>query len=309
MLTIRVLGSAAGGGFPQWNCRCEGCRRARAGDPAATPRTQSSLAVSGGDGRWLIINASPDIRQQLEAAPPLHPQHGIRHSPVAAVLLTNADVDHITGLLTLREMQAFPVYATERVHTIIGNNSVFNVLNSQMVARRVMALNHPFVPSDATNSPFPFEVEVFAVPGKVALWLEDSNAPNFGSVSEDTVAVMVTDRATGKRFFHIPGCAALPDWLGDRLRGTDLVFFDGTTWTEEEMIHADAGSKTAQRMGHMAMSGPDGSMAAFGTLGVGRKIYIHINNTNPVLLADSAQRAAAERAGWEIAFDGMEITL
>lgn len=308
-MRVLVLGSAAGGGFPQWNCGCEGCRRARSGDPAAKPRTQSSIAVSADGERWLLINASPDLRAQIEANPALHPKHGVRHSPISAAMMTNADIDHVAGLLTLRESQPLAVYATKRVHKVLAGNSVFQVLNPTFVERREIALDTPFEVADKSGEPLGLSVETFAVPGKVALYLEDESRADFGSVAEDTVAVMVRDTRTGAAFCHIPGCASMPDWLADRLRGLPLVFFDGTTWTDDEMAVSGTGVKTAQRMGHMCMSGPAGSIAAFSELGVGRRIFIHINNTNPVLLEDSPQRREAESLGWEISHDGMEVTL
>lgn len=308
-MRIVVLGSAAGGGFPQWNSNGPGCRRARAGDPAAKPRTQSSVAASADGERWLLLNASPDLRLQIEATPVLHPRRGVRHSPIAAVATTNADIDHITGLLTLREGHAFALYATPRVLGVLASNSVFNVLNPANVDRRPAALDEVFQPADAAGEPLGLTVEAFAVPGKVALYLENEKAENFGSAPEDTVALRIEETATGRAFFYIPGCAAVPDRLADRLRGADLVFFDGTTWTDDEMARMGAGTKTAGRMGHMCMDGPQGSIAAFAGLDVKRKIFIHINNTNPVLLEDSPERRQAEAEGWEIAWDGMEETL
>ncbi len=308
-MRILVLGSAAGGGFPQWNCACEGCRRARAGDPLARARTQSSIAVSTDEDCWLLLNASPDLRAQITGNPALHPKEGVRSSPLAAAVLTNADIDHITGLLSLRESQPFAVYATARVHRVLADNTVFQVLNAGLVPRRAMSLDEPFQPETVDGEPLGLTVEAFAVPGKVALYLEDETAPSFGSTPEDTVALRVTDSKTGVGFFYIPGCAALPDGLAQRLRGAPLVLFDGTTWTDDEMQRSGTGVKTAARMGHMAMSGPAGSIAAFEPLGVARKIFIHINNTNPVLLEDSAERRSAEAAGWDIAFDGMELRL
>lgn len=315
-MKILVLGSAAGGGFPQWNCGCVGCRRARSGDPAAKPRTQSSLAVSADGRRWALLNASPDLGAQLLASPALHPPASpgasvTRGNPIAAAVLTNADIDHVAGLLTLRESHPFAVYATARVQSVLAANSVFNVLNPALVPRRVMSLGAPFQPADADGVPLGLDIEAFAVPGKVALYLEDEAAgPSFGSVAEDTVALRVrpTD-GSSDGFFYIPGCAALPGWLADRLYGAPLVLFDGTTWTDDEMIRSGTGVKTAARMGHMAMSGPDGSLAAFAPLKVGQKIYIHINNTNPALLEDSPERREAEAAGWRIAQDGLELTL
>ncbi len=309
-MKILVLGSAAGGGFPQWNCNCEGCRRARAGDPLAQARTQSSVAVTADGSQWVLLNASPDLRAQINGNPALHPQRGLRGSPLAAVVLTNADIDHIAGLLTLREAQPFSVYATGRVHDVLASNSVFQVLSAGLVARRPVKLDQPFRPAGPRGSELGIEVEAFAVPGKVALYLEDPSADaNYGSRPEDTVALKVTDWRHGKSFFYVPGCASMPDWLAERLRGADLVLFDGTTWTEDEMLVTGTGTKSASRMGHMAMSGSGGTIAAFANLDIARKAFIHINNTNPVLLHDSAERHQAEAAGWEITYDGMEFPL
>lgn len=308
MLRIIVLGAGAGGGFPQWNCNCPNCRRARAGDPAARPLTQSSLAVSGDGGRsWHLLNASPDLRQQIGQTPALHPREGARHSPIAGVVLTNADVDHVTGLLTLRESQPLVIHATPRVLAVLRANAIFNVLDRCLVSTRPLALERAedLVGPDGQSSGL--TVTAFAVPGKVALWLEDPALANFGSVAEDTVGLEVA--SGGRRFFYLPGCASLPAGLAERIRGADLVFFDGTTYRDDEMIALGLGTKTARRMGHMAMGGADGTIAAFAPLGVHRKIFIHINNSNPVLLADSAERAAVAAAGWEVAEDGMEVTL
>ncbi|NUB17513.1 pyrroloquinoline quinone biosynthesis protein B, partial [Azospirillum brasilense] len=214
------------------------------------------------------------------------------------------DVHKRQGLLPLRESQPLAVYAPDRVHRVLDANAVFRVVNPELAPRRPMALDRPWVPADAAGNPFPFEIEAFAVPGKVALYLEDPSAAGFGSVAEDTVALRIRDRNGDGEFFYIPGCSAMPGWLTDRLRGAPLVLFDGTTWTDDEMIRAGTGSKTGQRMGHMAMSGPDGSIAAFAGLGVRRKGFVHINNTNPALRHDPPERAAASPHGWESRPDG-----
>ena len=309
MIDILILGSAAGGGFPQWNCNCDLCRRAREGDPAVHQRTQSSLAISSGDGNWFLLNASPDLRKQINDNPALHPKTGHRHSPIAGVVLTNADVDHIAGLLNLRESQPLSVYATPRVHAVLGGNSVFGVLNPAFVERRDLALGVTTSLANKDGVANGITVEPFAVPGKVALYLEDPNAENFGSVAEDTVALRITDTSTGKFFFYVPGCASMPPELAETLRGAALVFFDGTVWEDEEMISTQTGVKTGSRMGHMHLHGDDGTIAAFAGLDVTRKIFVHINNTNPVLDDDSPERKQAEGAGWEIGFDGMGVTL
>lgn len=307
-MKILVLGSAAGGGFPQWNCNCGTCRRARSGDRAALPRTQSSLAVSPDGERWVLLNASPDLSQQIRDNRALHPRGDGRHSPIAAVTLTNGDVDHVAGLLTLRESHRFAVYATARVHQVLGANSIFNVLGADAVARRELGLDAPSEIADREGRSLGLQMTAFAVPGKVALYLEDPAAgPGFGTQTEDTIGLEV--RAGDRRFFYIPGCAAVPEKLAVRLTGAPLVLFDGTLWRDDEMIAAGMGAKTGRRMGHMSVDGADGTLAAFARLGVRRKVFIHMNNTNPILLADSPERARAREAGWEIAEDGMEIRL
>lgn len=309
-MRIHVLGSAAGGGFPQWNCNHPNSRRAREGAANAPARTQSSIAVSNDAERWFLFNASPDLRQQINDNAILHPRIGLRHSPIQGVVLTNADVDHITGLITLRESQPLTVYGTRRVHAVLAANAVFNVLNPQFVRRETMTLEQPTNLSNVDGSDSGIVVVPFSVPGKVALWLEDAaKGPNFGSVEEDTIALEVRDGRGRTQFFYIPGCASLPSMLGERLRGAPLVFFDGTLWTDDEMIRDKVGVKTGKRMGHMSVNDADGTLAAFRDLGVKRKIFIHINTTNPILLEDSPERAACTAAGWEVSRDGMEITV
>lgn len=294
-----MLGAAAGGGFPQWNSNAPACRRARAGDPAAPSRTQASLAISADGRRWTLLNAAPDLRQQIERVPALHPQAGLRSTPIESVVLTGGDVDVIAGLLTMREREAFGLYATARVHAVLDANPIFEVLSRAVVARHDLALG---VATDLSG----LTVELFAVPGKVPLYLERDDAPAI-ETNETTVGAAVSDgRST---LYYIPGCAAMTAELGERLRGADLVFFDGTLWRDDEMIVAGLGPKTGARMGHMSVSGPQGTMAAFRDLGVRRRVLIHINNSNPILLADSPERAAVEAAGWEVAYDGMEVAL
>jgi pyrroloquinoline quinone biosynthesis protein B len=305
---IIVLGSAAGGGFPQWNCNCDGCRRARGGDHAASPRTQASIAVSADGENWFLINASPDLRQQIGATPALQPQQDRRHSPIAGVVLTNGDIDHVAGLLSLRESQPLVLYATERVHGILRGNRIFGVLDAKLVQRRAMEIGQPLDLTTSAGKPAGLRVEAFVVPGKTALYMEDAAAgPGFGTQAGDVVGVMVS--SGNARFFYLPGCAAVDGALAARLAGAPLVFFDGTLWRDDEMIQAGVGDKTGQRMGHISVSGEKGSMAAFAALGVRRKVFIHVNNTNPILLDDSPERAAVTRAGWDVAFDGQEIVL
>ena len=306
---VRVLGSAAGGGYPQWNCNHPNSRRARQRDPAAPQRTQSSIAVSNDGERWALFNASPDLRQQINDNDILHPRQALRDSPINAVVLTNADVDHVAGLLNLRESQSFKLYGTRRVLSVLEANSIFNVLNPKFVAREPMALNEELEIMRPDGGTLGISVVPFAVPGKVALWLEDeSQGENFGTVDEDTIALEV--RGQGKTcFFYMPACARMTDALADRLRGAKLVFFDGTLWVDDEMVRDGVGVKTGKRMGHMSVSGDDGTMGVFADLDVGRKVFIHINTTNPILIADTPERAEVEAAGWEVSYDGMAIEI
>jgi pyrroloquinoline quinone biosynthesis protein B len=299
-MRIIVLGSAAGGGFPQWNSACPVGALAWRGDPAARWRTQCSLAVSEDGARWLLLNASPDLRQQILATPALHPRQAPRHSPIEAVVLTNGDVDHIAGLLSLRESQPLTVLATQDILDVLAANPIFNVLNPDHVSRQRLLPDEP-------TSIAGLRLQPFTVPGKVALYLEDDDL-EVGAESGATIGLEVRDER-GRGFFFVPGCAALSQGLAERLRGADLVFFDGTLWSDDEMIRTGTGIKTGRRMGHMSMSGADGSMAALGALGIRRTIYIHINNTNPALLETSPERAAVAAAGFEVAEDGMEIVL
>lgn len=302
-----VLGAAAGGAFPQWNSNAAACCRARAGDPLAQPRTQASLAVSADDRHWVLLNASPDLRQQIEQTPALQPNEGLRSSPIAAVVLTGGDVDAIAGLLTLRERQPLTVLATPTVHAVLDANPVFEVLNRAIVARRPVALDQPTPVPLPGGGPSGLTVELFAVPGKVPLYLETSD--EMPAIQEDgtTVGAAVSDGAA--TLFYIPGCAAMTPRLADRLRGAAAVFFDGTLWSDDEMVRAGLGPKTGRRMGHMSVSGQDGTLAAFEGLDVRRRVLLHINNSNPILLEDSPERAAVNAAGWDVAWDGMEVRL
>jgi pyrroloquinoline quinone biosynthesis protein B len=295
-----VLGSAAGGGVPQWNCRCPICELARAGDPRVSPRTQSSLALSADGENWLVVNASPDLRQQIAETRALHPRHGARHSPISAVLLTNGDVDHVAGLLTMRENQPFKLYATQGVLKAVDDNRIFGVCNPDFVPRVPVVMGETFEPVPGLRA------ELFTVPGKIALWLEDETM-KIGESTENTVGLEIT--AGGKRLLYIPGCAAITPEICDRIRGADALLFDGTLWHENEMIEQGLMKKTGSRMGHLSMSGPGGTIAALSAIDAGRKVFVHINNSNPVLDSASKERAAANAAGWETGYDGMEIRL
>jgi pyrroloquinoline quinone biosynthesis protein B len=254
-----------------------------------------------------LLNASPDLRQQIEAAQCLHPREGLRSSPIAGVVLTGGDVDAVAGLLTLRERHPFTVYATDRIHQVLDANPIFEVLARDIVVRRRVSIGTPIALTLSDGSPSGLSVELFAVPGKVPLYLEAATGTPPIVEGEDTVGVAVSH--AGRRLFYIPGCARMTGELAARLGGADVVLFDGTLWCDDEMLRAGVGAKTGLRMGHMSVGGPSGTLAAFRTIDVRRKILLHINNSNPILLDDSPERAQVEAAGWEVAYDGMDIEL
>ncbi|WP_198372987.1 pyrroloquinoline quinone biosynthesis protein PqqB, partial [Roseomonas rosulenta] len=285
------------------------CLRARAGDPAAPPRSQASLAVSADGARWALLNASPDLRAQIAATPALHPVPApgrIRHSPIAAVVLTGAEVDTIAGLLTLRERQPFALHAGAAALATLDANPIFNVLDRALVPRRDLPLGRPVALADAAGAPLGLTLEAFAVPGKVPLFEEAGADPGR---ADDGATIGLAVSAGGGELLFIPGCAAMTPGLAARIAGADTLLFDGTLFRDDEMIRAGAGPKTGQRMGHMSIHGPGGAIAALRDLPLRRRVFIHINNTNPVLLADSPERAQVAAAGWEVAEDGMEILI
>jgi pyrroloquinoline quinone biosynthesis protein B len=309
MLRIVVLGAAAGGGVPQWNCGCAVCQAARAGYPGLQS-TQASIAISADGEHWFLINASPDLRHQLIATPQLHPKGlWLRHSPIAGVVLTNSEVDAVAGLLSMREGSPFTIYAHPRVLAILKANSIFNVLSETNVKRQPIAIDQAFEPALPDGSPSGIEIVPFAVPGKGAWYLEGKTHPAGDDGAGDTLGLRISDKASGKHLYFLAACAQVTPELKQRLAGASLIFFDGTVWRDDELIAAGLGAKTGQSMGHISMSGENGAIAALADLGIDRKIFLHINNSNPALLQDSAERRTVERAGWQIPADGTEITL
>ena len=260
--------------------------------------------------RWLVVNAAPDLREQINRETALHPKTGLRSSPIAGVILTNGDVDAVAGLLNLRERTPFSIYAHARILEVLEANPIFGVLAPDVVRRVPCTLEETFVPRDVGGNDIGLRVTPFAVPGKIALFMEDAHdSDDFGTQEGDTVGLEFSDAEGSARLLYIANCARLTDMLCARCNGADLLFFDGTLWRDDEMVVSREGQKTGQRMGHIFMTGPRGSIAGLAELALGRRIFIHINNTNPVLLSDSAERRELEAAGWEVAYDGMELTL
>jgi pyrroloquinoline quinone biosynthesis protein B len=296
-LTAIVLGAAAGGAYPQWNCRCPVCTLAWDGDARVKPRTQAGIAVSAGDGRWTLINASPDLGQQIRVTRALRPQDRLRGSPIDAVVLTGAEIDQITGLLSLRESTPFTLYATPASHAAVGANAMFDAMKA--MTRRAVNPGERFALSGGV------EAELFLVPGKLPLYLEGED-PELAVESATNVGIELS--RDGARLVFVPGAAAVTEAMRVRFARAGAVLFDGTLFTDDEMLRAGTGEKTGRRMGHMPIDGEDGTLKALDGMAA-RRIFIHINNTNPIHIAGSPERAKAEAAGWEIAEDGMEIVL
>jgi pyrroloquinoline quinone biosynthesis protein B len=335
-----VLGSAAGGGYPQWNCSCKICALHWEGDPRVRRRTQSSVAVTVDGTRFAFLNCSPDIREQIAATPQLWPNAGaglknssfprkresrlptgehvasldsrfrgndahredvcVRHSPITDIVLTNADIDHIAGLLTLREMQPLTIWASLRVQEHLKSNSVFSALNSSVVKFQTVYVRQSFSPFDG------LDIEAFEVPGKVPLYQEASHGH---AVSRDGNTIGLHVRSAGKQLSYVPGCGDIDQLVLDDLKNCDALLFDGTLWQDDEMITSGTGQKTGRRMGHVPVSGDDGSIKALVTLAARTRYFVHMNNTNPLLIDRSPERLEAEASDWGVSYDGLEIVL
>jgi pyrroloquinoline quinone biosynthesis protein B len=293
-----VLGAAAGGGFPQWNCGCANCVRARAGDPAARPRTQAGVAVSAGQG-WLLVGASPDLRAQILANPELAPPDGTRDSPIGGVVLVSADVDGIAGLLVLREGHRFRIFAPAPILDVLAGNGIFASLDSALVERVEIAVGVP------VDTGLGLGLTLLAMPGKVPLYQEADRA---AAGAEAAVTYAARIESGGRVCVVAPACAQITDGVLHALHDADVVFFDGTLFRDDEMIRAGLSGKTGQRMGHVSVSGADGALARLAGLRA-RRVFFHINNSNPILMDDSPQRAQVVAAGFEVALDGMRIVL
>src|SRR5580693_7694933 len=275
MLRVVVLGAAAGGGVPQWNCGCRVCQAARTKHPELQS-TQASVAISADGDHWFLINASPDLRQQLIATPQLHPAAGkLRHSPIAGVVLTNGEVDAVAGLLSMREGWPFTIYAHAKVLAILETNSIFNVLNEKNVRRQPIEVDKAFEAALPDGSPSGIEILPFAVSGKSAWYLEGKAHPAGDDGAGDTLGLRIGDAASGRHMYFLAACAGVTDDLRSRLAGAPLIFFDGTVWRDDELIVAGLGSKTGQGMGHIAMSGEHGAIESLAGLDIERKIFLH----------------------------------
>ncbi|MBD1552166.1 pyrroloquinoline quinone biosynthesis protein PqqB [Pseudomonas typographi] len=301
---IQILGSAAGGGFPQWNCNCANCHGLRSGTLRATPRTQSSIALSDDGVNWVLCNASPDIRAQLQSFAPLQPGRALRDTGIQAVVLLDSQIDHTTGLLSLREGCPHPVWCTEMVHQDLTSGfPLFNMLehwNGGLLWNRIELTGHFTVPACPNLRFTPLPLRSAAPP---------YSPHRFDPHPGDNIGLVVEDLRTGGTLFYAPGLGQVDEALLATMASADCLLVDGTLWSDDEMQRRGVGMRTGREMGHLAQHGPGGMLDVLEGLPTPRKVLIHINNTNPILDEDSPERAELVRRNVEVAFDGMSIEL
>jgi len=297
---VHILGSAAGGGFPQWNCNCLNCAGLRAGSICAKARTQCSVAVSADGSRWSLLNASPDLRSQIFSFPDLLPKGGVRGSAIDAVLLSDAELDHVAGLLSLREAQPIRLYCTPQVFDwVFASNTIFSALNSPERFRVTTVEDRK---AETVGCGLGFEA-IF-VRGKVPTYVKTPAANCDGAA----VGYKLIDSGAGSSLLYVPAIKEIDERFIAAAAACDCLLFDGSFWSDDEMETRGAGTRTASSMGHLPISGRAGSLAQLGDLRI-RKIYTHINNTNPILVENSAERLEVEKAGWEVAEDGVDFVV
>jgi pyrroloquinoline quinone biosynthesis protein B len=309
-MRIKLLGSAAGGGFPQWNCNCHHCESARAGTFKGKSRTQTQVVVTNDDHTWLLLNASPDLRAQIEATPALHPRNAGRDSPIVSVLLTSGDIDQVAGLLSLRELQPFRVYCTPSIRRILQeDNSMFAMLNRvpNQVSWTEIGSNDSFHLLDVAGSESGIGCTVFSLGRRYPAYVSRERTASLNPEEALLGATLTT--SSGKRFAYMPAVPAVDDALLRRLEEADLVLFDGTFWSDDELIRVQGSGSTAREMGHIPVSGAEGSLRKLAGLRHPRKVFAHINNTNPVLDESGPEYAEVRTAGWEVAEDGWNFDL
>jgi len=309
-MRIRVLGSAAGGGFPQWNCNCRHCEASRAGTFAGKSRTQTQVAISNDDRAWFLFNTSPDLRTQIEATPALHPRNAGRDSPIAGVLLTSGDVDQIAGLLSLRELQPFRIYCTASIRRILQeDNSVFRMLNRVPGQVSWTEINFdgsfPLLTVAGNNSGI--SCTVFSLGSRYPAYVSRERTASLKP--EEALLGLMVASSSGRRFAYLPAVPAVDDSLLQRLEAADLLLFDGTFWSDEELIQAQGSGSTAREMGHIPVSGTEGSLHRLAGLRHPRKVFVHVNNTNPMLDESGPENREVRAAGWEVAEDGWRLDL
>lgn len=303
-MKVRVLGSGAGGGFPQWNCNCHNCHRLRHNAMNGKARSQSSIAVSTDNKNWLLINTSPDIRSQLEAFPAIQPKEGIRDTGIKAILLIDSQIDHTTGMLMLREGKPLEVYCTDMVKQDLTTGfPLFTMLKDYCT------VNHHAIPVDGSSFTIPaiedLRFYTQALKSKAPPYSPHRHDPHEG----DNIGVIIEQISTGKKVFYSPGLGEIEPHVMTAMQEVDCLLVDGTFWTDDEMCTQNISHKKAREIGHLPQSGPGGMIEVLSGVAKARKILIHINNTNPILDDDSEQRKTLDAAGIEVAYDGLEIDL
>jgi pyrroloquinoline quinone biosynthesis protein B len=309
-MRIEILGSAAGGGFPQWNCNCRNCRSLRAGNFPAKSRTQAQVAVSNDGRSWLLLNASPDLRLQIERTPVLQPRSAVRDSPISEVLLTSADIDQIAGLLSLRELQPFQIYCTNSLRRILQeDNSVFGMLNRvpHQACWTDIKLDESFPLLAMTGDKSGLCCEVFSLGNKYPVYVSPKRASTL--ISEEAQLGVMLTASSGGRLAYMLAVPTITERLLQLLETADLILFDGTFWSDDELIQVQGSGATAREMGHVPVSGAEGSLCALAGLRRPRKVFVHVNNTNPMLDESSPEYHEVGAAGWEVAEDGWQFNL
>jgi pyrroloquinoline quinone biosynthesis protein B len=306
VVKIRLLGTAAGGGFPQWNCACPNCDGLRRQSIRTRPRREFCAAVSGNERDWFLINAPPDVRAHLESFAALTPRGSVRSTPIAGVLLTSADLDNVLGLMTLREGPPLAIHATGGIRQALESGLALSALLKEYAGASWLeppASRSPLRTRD--GAPGGLDYEAFFVDRHPPRYLGSRGA----NAREDRVGYEITDSATRARLVVLPGFSFLDAPLCDRIAGCDLLLLDGTFWSDDELQRQAAGARTAAQMGHLPVGGAGGSLTLIPRLKARRTIYVHVNNTNPMLNEDSAEHAAVRAAGAEVGYDGLDIEL
>lgn len=303
-MKIRVLGSGAGGGFPQWNCNCHNCHRLRHNEMSGKARTQSSIAVSTDDKNWLLFNTSPDIRAQLEAFPGMQPKEGVRDTGIKAILLIDSQIDHTTGMLMLREGEPLDVYCSEMVKQDLTTGfPLFKMLDDYCT------VNHHSIPLDGSSFTIPVIEDIrlytHSLKSKAPPYSPHRHDPHDG----DNIGVIIEQVSTGKKVYYAPGLGEIESHVKEAMQAVDCLLVDGTFWTDDEMETQGISPKKAREIGHLPQSGEGGMIEVLSGVENTRKILIHINNTNPILDEDSDERKKLDSAGIEVAYDGLEVTL
>ena len=307
-MRVKILGSAAGGGFPQWNCACSNCRRLRNRSLRGAARTQVQVAVSADDSNWYLLSASPDLPRQIEGFQKLHPSSRSRETPIAALVLPGADLDQLLGLILLREAQPLRAYATQSIRKIIMENNIIFAMVRKQISWNDIIPGREFELSSVSGTNSGILCLPFALPGNYPYYVSAGQASALPR-DEALLGLSLRSASGGGTLVYMPGAPAIEQPLLEHLKNCDLLLFDGTFWTDDELIRIQGGGRTAREMGHLPISGPGGSLERLSGLKRPRKIYIHVNNTNPILDEDSSEYQQVRQAGWEVAQDGMEFEL